>query len=281
LAVITTFSHGQNYFFDKIKLRQHPTTASTIFDDQPKDNQSTASTEMERSSARPTSRPNSTSHDKMFESVIKFKDSSFNDSQSLGSSRNASNFKHGAITGESNKTLVNNQDNRLGDETSNMEKHGLDENLQITLLNSSFERVKTVSNIDEKHLAGILGILDSMDGRTPLLSEKTDSNYSSTVTNIDLNTSDSNEGYEISYPNPDEVINKLSRELEKHIQREKGVLKVPYWEKTKHRIRFPKLYHTHGTLSLPYDGIVEPFEAWYAGEYHMSRIDYYYGKSVG
>ena len=44
-------------------------------------------------------------------------------------------------------------------------------------------------------------------------------------------------------------------------------------------IRFPKTYHATGLLTLPYDGIMEPFEIWYAEEYMMSRIDYYYGKS--
>ena len=41
---------------------------------------------------------------------------------------------------------------------------------------------------------------------------------------------------------------------------------------------FPRYYHATGMLTLPYDNIVEPFEAWYAGEKNMSRIDYYYGK---
>ncbi|XP_028397683.1 counting factor associated protein D-like [Dendronephthya gigantea] len=40
---------------------------------------------------------------------------------------------------------------------------------------------------------------------------------------------------------------------------------------------FPRNYHATGLLTLPYDNIVEPFEAWYAGERNMSRIDYYYG----
>lgn len=40
---------------------------------------------------------------------------------------------------------------------------------------------------------------------------------------------------------------------------------------------FPRCYHSSGLLSLPFDDIVEPFEAWFAGERNMSRIDYYYG----
>lgn len=40
---------------------------------------------------------------------------------------------------------------------------------------------------------------------------------------------------------------------------------------------FPRYYHSSGLLSLPFDDIVEPFEAWFAGERNMSRIDYYYG----
>ena len=43
-------------------------------------------------------------------------------------------------------------------------------------------------------------------------------------------------------------------------------------------INFPHFYHATGFISLPYDDIVEPFEAWYAGKLNMSRIDYYYGK---
>lgn len=51
-------------------------------------------------------------------------------------------------------------------------------------------------------------------------------------------------------------------------------------ENIKDKIKFPEFYHTQGTISLPFDDIIEPFEAWYAGKYNMSRIDYYYGKWV-
>lgn len=44
------------------------------------------------------------------------------------------------------------------------------------------------------------------------------------------------------------------------------------------KIKFPGFYHAQGIISLPYDGIIEPFEAWYGGRHKMSRIDYYYGK---
>lgn len=44
------------------------------------------------------------------------------------------------------------------------------------------------------------------------------------------------------------------------------------------KIKFPEFYHAQGIISLPYDGIIEPFEAWYGGRHKMSRIDYYYGK---
>ena len=43
------------------------------------------------------------------------------------------------------------------------------------------------------------------------------------------------------------------------------------------KIKFPEFYHAQGIISLPFDGIIEPFEAWYAGSLKMSRIDYYYG----
>ena len=45
------------------------------------------------------------------------------------------------------------------------------------------------------------------------------------------------------------------------------------------KIKFPEFYHAQGIISLPYDGIIEPFEAWYGGRHKMSRIDYYYGKT--
>ena len=43
-------------------------------------------------------------------------------------------------------------------------------------------------------------------------------------------------------------------------------------------IEFPLFYHASGVISLPFDGLQEPFEAWYAGELNMSRIDYFYGE---
>ena len=43
-------------------------------------------------------------------------------------------------------------------------------------------------------------------------------------------------------------------------------------------IKFPKTYHATGLLTLPYDGIMEPFEIWYAENLNMSRIDYYHGE---
>lgn len=46
----------------------------------------------------------------------------------------------------------------------------------------------------------------------------------------------------------------------------------------KPEIKFPKTYHATGLLTLPYDGIMEPFEIWYAEDLNMSRIDYYYGE---
>ena len=51
---------------------------------------------------------------------------------------------------------------------------------------------------------------------------------------------------------------------------------------TKHEkpdVKFPKTYHATGLLTLPYDGIMEPFEIWYVQHLNMSRIDYYHGKS--
>ena len=48
-------------------------------------------------------------------------------------------------------------------------------------------------------------------------------------------------------------------------------------ESIRYKISFPVFYHSVGTITLPVDDLVEPFEAWYAGELNMSRIDYYYG----
>ena len=55
---------------------------------------------------------------------------------------------------------------------------------------------------------------------------------------------------------------------------------MDYGEAVKKEIKFPEFYHVTGVLRLPFDEIVEPFEAWYAGKYNMSRIDYYYGKQL-
>ena len=48
-------------------------------------------------------------------------------------------------------------------------------------------------------------------------------------------------------------------------------------ESERYNINFPLFYHSVGTITLPFDDLVEPFEAWYAGELNMSRIDYYQG----
>jgi hypothetical protein len=42
----------------------------------------------------------------------------------------------------------------------------------------------------------------------------------------------------------------------------------------------PRRYHSTGVVSLPFDEISEPFEAWFAGDVNKSRIDYYYGKGI-
>lgn len=49
-------------------------------------------------------------------------------------------------------------------------------------------------------------------------------------------------------------------------------------EKNRREIYFPESYRTTGTITLPLDGIMEPFEAWFAGKHNMSRIDYYNGR---
>ena len=45
-------------------------------------------------------------------------------------------------------------------------------------------------------------------------------------------------------------------------------------------LNFPSFYHATGTITIPSGGIVEPFEAWYAGKHNKSRIDYYGGEEV-
>lgn len=42
----------------------------------------------------------------------------------------------------------------------------------------------------------------------------------------------------------------------------------------------PRRYHATGVVGLPFDEISEPFEAWFAGDFNMSRIDYYNGKGL-
>ena len=41
---------------------------------------------------------------------------------------------------------------------------------------------------------------------------------------------------------------------------------------------FPKSYHVKGTIILPFNDIVEPFEAWVDAGKGMSRIDFYGGE---
>ena len=48
----------------------------------------------------------------------------------------------------------------------------------------------------------------------------------------------------------------------------------------KDQITFPMFYHSIGSIRLPIDDIEEPFEAWYAAVFNMSRIDYYHGKET-
>lgn len=62
---------------------------------------------------------------------------------------------------------------------------------------------------------------------------------------------------------------KLHEMLEKTLKKEENSIK--------YKINFPMFYHAVGTITLPFDDLVEPFETWYAGELNMSRIDYYYG----
>lgn len=67
---------------------------------------------------------------------------------------------------------------------------------------------------------------------------------------------------------------------EPHITSENATLhdqQEDHHESVIEKIKFPEFYHAQGIISLPYDGIIEPFEAWYAGKHRMSRIDYYYG----
>ena len=42
-------------------------------------------------------------------------------------------------------------------------------------------------------------------------------------------------------------------------------------------LKFPSIYHVYGTIRIPSASINEPFQAWYAGKYNRSRIDYYEG----
>ena len=43
-------------------------------------------------------------------------------------------------------------------------------------------------------------------------------------------------------------------------------------------LKFPSTYHVYGTIRIPSASITEPFQAWYAGKYNRSRIDYYEGR---
>jgi len=54
-----------------------------------------------------------------------------------------------------------------------------------------------------------------------------------------------------------------------------GELEHP--KKTRLPLKFPSKYYVKGTLYLPYGEIEEPFDAWYDGDNHRSRIDLYNG----
>ena len=73
---------------------------------------------------------------------------------------------------------------------------------------------------------------------------------------------------------------KMIKDKEKHLRplNSKKIKKLSFGEKIKKTLKFPSCYRAQGQISLPYDGIIEPFEAWYCGKVNMSRIDYYYGK---
>lgn len=254
LVFTFAFCHGQNYFFDKIKISQDPTATSVVIDQKP----TNKSKDFANSSMRQR------------EELINVENLSANLSKIINVHE---------MAGEANHVEDKNQTHEL----NSMENIGGDEELPFSALNSSLGgifKVKELSNMEKKRLAGIL---KSMDGK-PLPSVdklqtnnlKNFSNKTGTFSDLNsfLNESNNDDNFETLYPDPDEVLDQLSKELEELIKYHQE----PYWEKMKHRIQFPSFYHTHGTISLPYDGIVEPFEAWYAGKYNMSRIDYYYGK---
>ena len=72
-----------------------------------------------------------------------------------------------------------------------------------------------------------------------------------------------------------------SRNKTKPIKEQKNTthsLNRPVLQGNRLYFEFPRMYHATGVITLPYDGISEPFEAWYAEKYNMSRIDYYYGE---
>lgn len=264
--LVFTFAlcHGQNYFFDKIKIRQDPTTTtSVIIEEKPIDN----STEFTNSSSRRREEPNDKIADEnLSESVINIENLSFNSSKTDNVNE---------IAGESNRTDV--EGRSQNHELNNVKN--IDGELPFSALNSSLVglfKERELDNIDRKRLASILKLMEGKplpSVNTLQMNGTTSSNTTGTFSDFNSPLNDTNND-DTLYPNPDEVINQLSNELEELIKYHKA----PYWEKMKHRIQFPRFYHTHGTISLPYDGIVEPFEAWYAGKYNMSRIDYYYGK---
>ena len=76
------------------------------------------------------------------------------------------------------------------------------------------------------------------------------------------------------------VHDKMMRDTTKQAQppENKERAKTPFGETIRKTIRFPRCYRAQGQISLPFDGIIEPFEAWYCAKFNMSRIDYYYGK---
>ena len=96
----------------------------------------------------------------------------------------------------------------------------------------------------------------------------------------DFDEEELNDNSTIVTPEEKEEMDKLTHDIKEMLEDNwKKYLssKQPYGEKIRGDVTFASSYYTQGILRLPYDGITEPFESWYAGKKHMSRIDYYYG----
>lgn len=160
------------------------------------------------------------------------------------------------------------EDAKINNRGKNKKKHG---DKKLKQGNTTLKKNETTIGIDLKYLQDLFqskNIDDFQKNFTENLKKKALNNlYRELVANKKKVLASFGNHTRISskLDNDDDILRKLVEE-ERNSER--------------YQIDFPLFYHATGTITLPYDDLVEPFEAWYAGELNMSRIDYYQGNCV-